>query len=54
MRTSPACFTACVQFLAGYLSNLGLPADVYEPQPPFQSLVSYVKGERSGRNRSVQ
>ena len=32
----------CIQFLAGYLEDLGVPADLYEPQPAFQSLVSFV------------
>ena len=40
----------CVTFLADYLKSMGLPADVYEPQPTLQSLVSYKTGAESGRN----
>ena len=46
----PGDTTACVTFLAQYLKERGLPADVYEPRPTFQSLVSYKKGRRDGRN----
>lgn len=40
----------CVTFLADYLKSKGLPADVYEPQPTLQSLVSYEKGAENRRN----
>lgn len=40
----------CVTFLADYLKSRGLPAEVYEPQPTLQSLVSYKTGTESGRN----
>ena len=46
----PGDTTACVTFLAQYLKERGLPADVYEPRPTLQSLVSYKKGRREGRN----
>jgi succinyl-diaminopimelate desuccinylase len=46
----PGDTTACVTFLADYLKANGLPADVYEPQPTLQSLVSYKTGAESGRN----
>lgn len=41
---------ACAAFLAAHLKALGLPSDLYEPAPTFQSLVSYIEGARSGRN----
>jgi len=46
----PGDTTACVRFLAEYLAARGLPADVYEPQPGMQSLVSYKRGPHPGRN----
>ena len=46
----PGDTTQCVAFLAEYLKARGLPADVYEPRPTFQSLVSHKKGRRDGRN----
>jgi len=46
----PGDTTACVAFLVEYLKAKGLPADVYEPRPTFQSLVSYKKGSQEGRN----
>ena len=46
----PGDTTECVTFLADYLKSKGLPADVYEPQPTLQSLVSYKTGAESGRN----
>jgi len=46
----PGDTTACVSFLTDYLKSKGLPADVYEPQPTLQSLVSYKTGAEGGRN----
>ena len=46
----PGDTTACVSFLAEYLKARGLPADIYEPQPTLQSIVSYCVGSKSGRN----
>ncbi len=46
----PGDTTACVDFLSSHLRSLGLPADVYEPAPTFQSLVSYLRGGQPGRN----
>ena len=46
----PGDTTECVAFLVDYLKSKGLPADVYEPKPTFQSLVSYKRGREDGRN----
>jgi len=46
----PGDTTECVSFLAAYLKSKGLPAEVYEPRPTLQSLVSYATGAESGRN----
>ena len=46
----PGDTSACVDYLARYLKSKGLPADVYEPQPTVQSLVSYMEGRQAGRN----
>ena len=46
----PGDTTACVSFLADYLKSRGLPADVYEPRPTLQSIVSYCIGSKRGRN----
>ena len=46
----PGDTTACVAFLVDYLKAKGLPADVYEPRPTIQSLVSYTAGSQEGRN----
>ena len=40
----------CGAHIAEYLRSRGLPADIYEPRPTIQSLVSYVQGDRPGRN----
>ena len=40
----------CVAHIAEYLRSKGLPVDIYEPRPTIQSLVSYVQGDRPGRN----
>lgn len=42
--------TECVAMLANYLEGKGLPANVYEPQPTLQSLVSYARGSDDVRN----
>ena len=46
----PGDTTECVAFLAEYLKARGLPANVYEPRPTLQSLVSYKTGRQQGRN----
>ena len=46
----PGDTSACVAYLARYLKSKGLPADVYEPQPTVQSLVSWMEGRQAGRN----
>ena len=46
----PGDTSACVAYLTRYLKSKGLPADVYEPQPTVQSLVSYMEGRQAGRN----
>ena len=46
----PGDTSACVDYLVRYLKSKGLPADVYEPQPTVQSLVSWMEGRQAGRN----
>ena len=46
----PGDTTACVEYLVRYLKSKGLPAEVYEPQPTVQSLVSWLEGREPGRN----
>ena len=46
----PGDTTECVTMLAKYVKGKGLPADIYEPQPTLQNLVSFKRGSNDRRN----